>query len=210
MLATGRSKMYLVRLFGFALLLLCTQAHATYTVYMYESGGDVIATGEGSINIAALTYVPGNFTSSPLTASGNGLLYIGGNAGANQFDRYNGVTGPVSYGTNAGPINPTSTTGPYTGIVGIQSYLFVPPGYVSGSPLASTGVWAGTTLAALLATPGRYAWTWGSGPTADSFVLYVGSPPPARGIPTLSEWSLIAMSMVLATVAGWQMRRRQR
>lgn len=201
--------MCVVRVFGFALLLLCTQAHATYTVYMYESGGDVVATGEGSINTTALTYNPGNFSSSPLSASGNGLLYIGGSAGGSQFDRYNGVTGPVSYGTNSIPINPTSTTGPFTGIVGIGSYVFVPPGYISGSPLASTGVWAGTTLAALRATPGRYAWTWGSGPAADSFVLYVGSPPPARGVPTLSEWSVIAMSVFLAAVAGWQMRRRQ-
>lgn len=34
---------------------LALPAHATYTVYLYESAGNVVATGSGSINTAGLT-----------------------------------------------------------------------------------------------------------------------------------------------------------
>ncbi len=191
------------------LLLICSsQAYAAYTVYLYESGNDVIAQGQGSINTAALPFVF-QATTSPLSWSGNGLLYFGGTPGG-AFDVFGGVTGPTSYGTRLGSITATSSTGPFLGIVGIQSRIAVPVGYVSGTSMTSTSTWTGTTLAALLATPGTYTWTWGAGATADSFTLLVGvTPPKPASIPTLSEWSLIGMSLVLAFLAAWQIRRRQ-
>jgi hypothetical protein len=53
--------------------------------------------------------------------------------------------------------------------------LVVPGGYISGTPLAGTATFSGTTLVAMGATPGTYVWTWGSGNTADSLTLLIGA-----------------------------------
>lgn len=190
-----------------ALLLFCSsQAHAAYTVYLYQSGNDVIAQGQGSVNTAALTFAI-QATTSPLSWSGNGLLYFGGTPGGS-FDVFSGVTGPTSYGTRLGAVAATSSTGPFLGVIGLQSRIAVPIGYVSGTHMTSTSTWTGTTLATLLATPGTYTWTWGAGATADSLTLFVGATPPLpTGIPTLSEWSLVAISLVLGLLATRQIRR---
>jgi PEP-CTERM motif len=48
---------------------------------------------------------------------------------------------------------------------------------VSGTYLSDTSTWNNTTLAALGVTSGTYTWTWGTGPTADSFTLEAGPVP---------------------------------
>lgn len=93
-------------------------------------------------------------------------------------------------------------------MVGLDStmpgFVFAPAGYVSGSALTSSATWTATSLASLGLTPGTYLWTWGTGPTADSFTVHIGIAPPAS-IPTLSEWGLLVLAVLMA---GWAMHHR--
>lgn len=173
-----------------------TNAHAAYTITMTESGGNVVATGGGSLNIADLT----------LAGAGNALAFVQPNSAAvyvgpsslTASTSLSAVTGPSSVGTGATLVQADSGGGDIVGIDGNQ--VVVPTGYVSGNALSSNSSWTGTTFAGLGLTPGTYTWTWGSGPNADSFVLQIGPTPAStpQSIPTLSEWAMIIMAALMA------------
>ena len=195
-----------------ALLCLGQSAMAAYTVNVTEVGGNVVASGSGSINTAALTLASSG--TYPLVRGGNALLYIGGTPHTIKPMTISGVgaiSGPTSFGTPLVETHADATSGGLVGVIGIDGLLFVPPGYVSQSPMASSATWNGQTIASLGLTPGTYTWTWGAGPTADTFTVQI-SPPPAApaSIPTLSEWALIGLSSLLAMFGIARVRRRQR
>ena len=81
---------------------------------------------------------------------------------------YTGFTGPTSFG-GGGYTSPSSGSGDYVGIIGNgdlegdlndATWLIVPDGYASGSPLSDTMTFDNTTLWNLGMTPGVYTWTW--------------------------------------------------
>ncbi|KRB35646.1 IPTL-CTERM sorting domain-containing protein [Acidovorax sp. Root70] len=194
-----------------ALLCLSTQSFAAYTVYVYQSGANVVASGSGSINTTGLVSA-GPASTLPLVRSASALLYIGGTPSVfTAMDMFNGVAGPTSFGASATTFNADVTTGGLTGIIGSSNRLFVPPGYVSGSAITSSATWNAQTLAGMSLTNGTYVWTWGAGPSADSFTVVIGSPPTVpspSSIPTLSEWGLIGLSSLVAMFGIARMRRR--
>jgi hypothetical protein len=189
-------------------LIVATNVHATYTITMTESAGDVVAVGSGSLNTTDLSL---NIL-SPINRLAyvvpNDAAVVAGPSSFRQVDIYETVNGPTSVGTGAVLVQANSGSGDLVGISEGDS-LFVPTGYVSGNPLSGTATWTGTTFAGLGLTPGTYTWTWGSGPNADSFVLQVGPAPASspQSIPTLSEWAMIMMAALMAIGA---MRYRKR
>jgi hypothetical protein len=72
--------------------------------------------------------------------------------------------------------------------------LNLPNGYVSGSPLSATSTYTSQTFASLGLTPGTYTWTWGSGPTADSFTVQIGA------VPEPTSSLLVCLSLVFAAL----------
>lgn len=193
--------MKLVRLLIAALLLAWGHAHAAYTVYMYQSGADVVATGSGSLNLAGLVAGAVGGAASRVQPN-NGALVIGLTAVAQGFD---GIAGPVAMGAG-GSTAASSSTGDKAGVAPAINRLIVPNGYVSGTPLASSATWVGTTIAGLGLTPGTYTWTW----AGDSFIVNVGMapPPPAVAqVPTLSEGGMALLSVALAVFGVRRMRR---
>jgi len=194
--------MKIVQCAAMALVFACGHSHAAYTLNFVQSGPDVVATGSGSINTSGATFA-GNTISPAVIIPNLGMALVG----TPPSSIYAITTlGPADYGSGAGILS-SSTTGDAAGITS-GAWIGVPVGYVSGAPLApSTTTWAGTTMAALGLTPGSYTWTWGAGPTADSFTIVVAS---TASIPTLSEWAMLLMSGLLAAGALVGLRRRQR
>lgn len=182
------------------LLLLSGNTFAAYTLYFFESGGNVVASGSGSLNLGALSPA-GSGPLSPGVIASAGLVFTGT---AGTVDAYLGISGPPAFG-GGGPVGANAGSGDMVGLDStMPGFVFAPAGYVSGAALTSSATWTATSLASLGLTPGTYLWTWGTGPTADSFTVHIGIPPPAS-IPTLSEWGLLVLAVLMA---GWAMHHR--
>jgi hypothetical protein len=190
-------------------ILLASNAHAAFTLYVSQSGADVVASGTGTLNVSQLTLeVPGDsgdcgsgpYATFPYICSGPGT--------GPATNTYGSITGPSSFGTTNAPSAWTGT-GDIVGIKG--SSLVVPFNYLSGAALTSSSNWNATTLDGLGLTLGTYTWTWGTGAGADSFTLVIGSAPPVATpatVPTLSEYAMVALASLMAMGGIWMMRKR--
>lgn len=192
-------------LVGVAALVCSLAAQAAYTVTMNQVGTDVVATGSGFFNLAG--------AGAPLTnPSGVGvvpasaMVVIGAAAVVDGFTLP--IAGPANFGAGGFALA-TSGAGPIAGINTTISMLVVPAGYIDGTPLGvATTTWSGQTLAGMGVTPGTYVWTWGAGPTADSFTLIVNAPSPAS-VPTLAEWGTVFLAAMLALLGFTTLRQRR-
>lgn len=99
-----------------------------------------------------------------------------------------GFTGPSSFGSGDFTVS-TNGIGDFVGIYVAANQLYVPPGYVSGAALSSSGTWNNTTFATLGVTPGTYVWTWGTG-ADQNFTLVIEGP----GVPD----SPVGLSVIAA------------
>lgn len=138
---------------------------APYVLTVQQRGSDVVATGNGQIDLTGLTYVWGWQIVASLNPS-FGLIATGPADWFPMTDYYMGVSGPASFGSGSATVAATTGQGdPIMFVGGTRDHIsgiYVPWGYVSGTPLSSTATWANTTLADLGVTPGVYTWTWGS------------------------------------------------
>jgi hypothetical protein len=160
------------------------QAQAAFIMTMTESGGNVVVTGSGSINLAGLTVNHGDSDQAAVWP-GEGTI----------------IAGPTSFTSDTyfyGPIGPTTTgsggltlassgSGDLVGFSGsndIHPEIDLPAGYVTNTPLSDTATFDGATFASLGITPGTYIWYWGSTAdgTYDTFTLQVGVPEPATAL----------------------------
>ncbi len=155
-------------------------ANAAYIVTFTEVGADVIANGSGSINLAGLSFGATTF-SAALVFSPTAEEFTGPTS-LQALSAYQFVTGPSSFGPGpAGQFGADSGSGDMVGLIGSapDKALYVPFGYVSGAPLSDTSMYSGQSFASLGLTPGTYVYTWGSGPTADTFTVQIGGVTPA-------------------------------
>lgn len=177
-------------------------AEAAYIIKIEQVGGDVIATGAGSIDFTALAPPFGDELDPSLIDASDGGVIIGPTTPTDDT-YYIGVTGAaIAFGTG-GEFFPDSGGGAIVGL-GAQAeppdtgIVLVPLGYVSGAPLGtSTATWTGATLSSLGLTPGTFVWNWGSGADADSFTIdiaagRVGSPP---AIPEPATWAMMLLGL---------------
>lgn len=157
-----------------ALLSLAQPVFAAYTVTIYESGGNVIAEGSGSVNMAGLGLLGSGFAysftinhfHSVCIGSGTPLAPV-------PINWYSGITPIPTFGSNLSP-QAIADTGSGAAICTWESTLQLPQGYVSGAPLGtSTATWQGATLSSMGLTPGTYQSTWGEGDNADSYTLII-------------------------------------
>jgi hypothetical protein len=89
-------------------------------------------------------------------------------------------------------------------LVGIQeNVLIVPFDYSSGDQFADSAVWEAATFTSLGLTPGTDVETWGSGLTADSFTIQVGSTETEQGGPSSAPISLFnEVDQATGTISG--------
>jgi hypothetical protein len=192
----SKSRHLLLALGLVALLpVVCPSARATYTATLNEVGTNVVGTGSGSLDITAFG-IPGNFGGGSVENPSSALLLLGTTSPPGALiDGYSGISGPTSFGSGSG-VNADIGGGSVVGVNGNFSVLFVPKGYVSGTPLTtSTDTWSNASFASLGITPGTYTWTWGSGMSADSFILQIGPASPTNGNGVPDSGTAIALML---------------
>jgi hypothetical protein len=165
-------------------------ARAGYVVDLTQQGSDVVATGSGPIDLTGLTFFStDNFSGPEITPNGGddpiNMDILTGPRGQ-PFDLYTGLTGPASFGSGGGA-GGDSASGDFVGKTA-STDLYVPDGYVSGSPLSDTATYDSQTFSSLGATPGTYKWTWGTGPN-QNFTLVIG----AAAVPEPSTWAMMLL-----------------
>lgn len=178
-------------------------AHA-YTVTLKQVGGNVDATGSGSIDLTGLTF-SGGFSSGP-AALWPAVGYINtGPTSSVGLDSYTGFTGPTSFGSG-GFTGASSGTGDSVEIWGSSAQygvplLWVPSGYVSDTALSDASTYDGATFASLGVTPGAYKWTWGTGAN-QNFTLDIGT------VPEPSTWAMMLTGFAGLGFAGYRASRK--
>lgn len=194
-----------------------TQASATVTVTIRESGNDVVESAMGSLDVSSFTNQIGLIGTQSYINSGIANLIMGPDSyNSNNTDDwanyyfapyYSEIVGPASFGTSLTSFIPTSRSGDAFGTVRILGpgldyrILIAPHGYVSGTQIASQAVFANRTFAAMGLTPGTYTYSWPS----DSIRIEIGNLNAA--VPEPASW---AMMLVGFGFAGAMLRRRRR
>ena len=190
---------------GAAMLIgLSASARAGYVVDLTETGGNVVATGSGAIDLTGLE-------SNVLTG---GMAFLNPSLGAIRtgpppftpiegYDAVNGFTGPANFGSGGAIVASSGSGDPvsfFFGFSASDNELDVPQGYVSNSALSDTSTYNGQTFSSLGATPGVYKWTWGTGAN-QNFTLVIGE------VPEPSTWAMMLLGFAGLGLAGWRHRR---
>jgi hypothetical protein len=185
------------------LVLTAATSRGEFIVNITQVGSDVVATGSGTIDTTSLTATGPLGASAAQVVADAGIILMGP-APVAAPDGYSGFTGPAAFGTSAA-ILADSATGDRVSMRADTDLIYVPAGYVSGQSLSDSDTWDNTTIADLGLTPGTYTWTWGSGATADSFVLNIS----ATAAPEPASLTLLATAFGCVAL-GRSLRRRER
>jgi hypothetical protein len=170
-------KLLPLTLFGIAVTsLLSVQPAQAYTVTLQQMGSNVVASGNGAINLTGLTILSG-VGAIPVIEADKGDIFTGPTAFA-LLDAYGGFSGPASFGSG-GPFFPNTGSGNLVGMAASTGGLFVPQGYVSDTALSDSMTFNNQTFASMRLTPGTYVWTWGTGLPNQNFTLII----PGAGVP---------------------------
>lgn len=179
----------------------CAAQATPYVVKLVQQGSNVVATGSGEFDLTGLTFNSIGATSQSAVQPSTG--YVGTGTQGSAMDAYNGLSGPMAFGSGASTYA-TTGTGDSAGFNAIWSgpTLFAPQGYVSGTALANSSTWDSSSFASLGITPGTYTWTWGT--AADqSFTLIAGT----KAVPEPAALGMFGLGMLL--IGGFVTRRRR-
>jgi hypothetical protein len=162
-------------------------AEAGYVVTLTQQGSDVVATGNGPIDLTGLTSI--GFTGFFSGVAGTGVQGGGistGQPGAPQIlDIFTGFTGPATFGSGGFTLA-NSGSGDDVGII-TGFGLGVPANYVSGGALSDISTYDNQTFNSLGVTPGIYEWKWGGGAN-QNFTLEIGT------VPEPAIWAMMVLS----------------
>jgi hypothetical protein len=191
------------RIFLSAVLLgtaaMATPAEAAYVINIEQVGNDVVATGSGSVDTSGLTFFgPVGTGTGPLIIPQAAIFGFGGGAlPLYQFPDQ----GPTSWGVGPGASASSVTADVTVGVIGVANFIYLPAGYVSGSPLGTNiAIFANQTFASIGLTPGSYVYRLGASAASDTFTLNIGSP-----VPEPAGWALMIGGFAMI---GAGMRRR--
>src|SRR5262249_18495251 len=187
-------------LFGIAVTSLCSVQRAqAFTVTMQQVGANVVATGNGAIDLSGLNFLfsANGFGGAAVEAS-FAILSVGPSAAPVSI--YNGLTGPASFGSG-GAFFANSGSGDWVTVQGAFGNLWVPQGYVSGTALSSSDTWNNATFASLGLTPGTYEWTWGDGGANQNCTLEIGTAPDGGTTISLLGCALLGLAVLRRKLA---------
>jgi hypothetical protein len=148
-------------------------------VTIVESGGNVVMSASGSLNINDLTLV--NPSAGPFGFGGLGVstaTFLMGTNGINAAQYSGFTTTPPNFGPGGVGGSQTSVSGNIFGVIKqgptAPYSLLVPVGYTTGTAISSSQTFNGQSFVSFGLTPGTYTYTWGSGANADSINVVVG------------------------------------
>lgn len=156
-----------------------TPAEATVTVNIMEVGPDVVATANGTLNLALMAF-RGTFSADDRIFPAAGVLDW---ADSGRLDVYLGISGPTRFGPG-GPTLASTSLGSF--LLDIPD-VGVPEDYVSGSPISATATYSGQTFASLGVTPGQYIYYTPS----DTVIINIGQA--AGAVPEPSTWVMMLL-----------------
>jgi hypothetical protein len=177
------------------------QARATpYTVVITQQGSNVVANGSGAIDLAGLTFLSTYFPTVmlvPRSGEINTGAIISGISDAQDAYIYYASNGPTNFGTGTETLA-SSGSGSFTQFSydNGSTFVGVPLGYISDTPLSDSATYDNATFAGLGVTPGTYTWTWGTG-ADQSFTLDVqnSGSVPSNSVPEPSSLALLAAGL---------------
>jgi hypothetical protein len=156
------------------LLTIACCVHGAVVINIVESGGNVVATGSGTIDLTGASL---HLSDQDVVAGAFGqfaaIVLADGNC-----DLFNGLSGPASFGSSGMVGN---GAGDVFGIDRSSGRLVVPAGYTSGNQLSGSLTLSGATFGSLGLTPGTYVYTWAS----DSLTVNIGVSGSGSGDPHL-------------------------
>jgi hypothetical protein len=173
----------MIRILGpFSLVFLCSSySQAAVDMYIYQDGGDVVASASGSLYVSGLSIrdasasLPGGIIAGTIPVPTRlGLTYLGAPGSITTYF----IDTTAAWSTGA-QFNASSGSGDQIGVFSNQAddFIMVPLGYVDGDPLSGTSRWNAQTLAGMGLISGQYVFNWVSGNNTDSLTLNVGSAP---------------------------------
>lgn len=165
--------------FSLAIIGMTQPVSAAVVIDMVESGGNVVATASGTLNIndlgtpSGVSYSGGFVAGTSFSGLWNGAVGVGSGGSKDSFD----ISTDVAFSTG-NRIDATSSSGSFVGIISTSTSdrLQIDPGYTSGAAISGTSTWASATFASLGLIEGTYVVTWGSGENVDSLTLNIGDP----------------------------------
>jgi hypothetical protein len=164
-------------------LLCATAANAnSYVVTLEQMGANVVATGNGQIDLTGLIVVGSSVCCQPGVEAIVSLLVTGATGGGGASTFYNGpIVGPSNFGSGFPETAASSGSGDSVGVFGSGGFeISVPQGYGSNNSLSDSATYNNQTFASLGVTPGTYVWKWGTG-ADQSFTLIAEVPGPIVG-----------------------------
>jgi hypothetical protein len=176
---------------------------AAIVLRVRQVGGDVLISGSGSANTAALISTGAESQWTNLLTDTQ--LYAGPDAFSDgQVSLFSGLVGPLVFGNDPVLVEYPSATGSGGDLFGIvadngssTAELVLPSGYQSGASLSGASYFTGRTPSQLGFIPGQViTWTWGSGSTADHLRLEVDAQ--AAGVPGPSALPVLATGYCMA------------
>jgi hypothetical protein len=166
-------------------------AFCAFIFNVQQVGQNVIVNGSGTINTDALSRFSQQSRFATIVPA-NGTLCAGPVAQTPAAQFY-GLLGAINFGSG-GQTNATSGSGDIVGVE-FENRVVVPSGYISGTPLADSATYNSQTFSSLGLTQGTYVYTWGTGPTADSLTINIGT-----GVPEPASAALIAAPIAIAAL----------
>jgi hypothetical protein len=153
-----------------------TPPPALLNLYLNEVGGNIVATGNGTVNILGLSAPSSESGGTYLDAPNAALIITNSNVVSINYQKYGGLSGPQNFGTGPSLLGADTTNSNFPfGIKGSTGEVILPNGY-SGQTLTGESTYENITFAAGI-IPGTYTWTYGSGSNAGSVVLQIGPLP---------------------------------
>jgi hypothetical protein len=152
-------------------------ATASFAVSMVESGGNVVLSYSGILDLTGLNLAQNTTSGSGGVGPAQGAFGIGP-TGTINISLYTGVTFsyPANFGTGGGGPSSVEGTGDYFGVFsGIlpTNSVVVPSGYTSGNYIQGTTTLSASTFSSLGMNTGTYNYSWGAS-AGQSFVLTIG------------------------------------